>query len=195
MIDYLTYYYRQNTEPFQTLSALPTEDAVQIMQALYIEGSVMWERFKNPQHYLQERKQVEQWLRTEFIAKGGEPQMLYPIYMMLGRSKWADRVVDAATLATTVEIQVPLSILKEGDVSFTYLDSMTSHGFGRDKPVEYYQPDYHGKVFTLSEMLSIVEIKGLPEEGWEANIPNYLPHYIEAQVWNREPLLKYKEQL
>ena len=56
-------------------------------------------------------------------------------------------------------------------------------------------PDYHGKVFTLSEILSIVEIKGLPEEGWETNTPASLPHYIEAQVWNRTLLLEYKRQL
>ena len=195
MVDYLTYHYRRGTEPFSSLSALPDMDAVQRMKDLYVEGSVMWERFKDPHQYLQNRRQTEQWLHKEFIAKGGDPQETYPIYMMLGRSKWADRMADAATLATTVEMEIPLSIFRECDVSFTYPDSMISHWFGRDKPIEYYQPDYHGKVFTLSEILSIVEIKGLPEEGWETNTPASLPHYIEAQVWNRILLLEYKRQL
>ncbi len=104
------------------------------------------------------------------------------------------RMADAATLATTTEVEIPLSILREGDVSFTYPDSMISHWFGNDKPLEYFQPEYHGKVFTLSEMLPIVGLKGLPEEGWETNIPSSLAHYIEAQVWNRALLTAYTQQ-
>jgi hypothetical protein len=168
---------------------------MQIMADLYVEGSVVWERFKDPDQYLQARRQTEQWLRQEFRAKGGEPQEAYPVYMVLGRSKWVQRMADATTLATTAEIQVPLSIFKEGDVSFTYPDSMISLWFGRDKPIEYYQPDYHGKVFTLSEILSIVAANGLPEEGWATNVPSSLAHYIEAQVWNHKLLLEYKRQL
>ena len=36
-------------------------------------------------------------------------------------------MADAATLATTAEMQIPLPILRECDVSFTYPDSMISH--------------------------------------------------------------------
>jgi len=168
---------------------------MQIMESMYIEGSVIWERFKDPRQYLKERKLTEQWLCEAFIAKGGKPQALYPIYMVLGQSKWLLREADAATLATTAEIKISLSILRECDVSFTYPDSMISHWFGKDKPEEFYQPDYHGIVFTLSEILSIIEAKRLPEESWETNTPSHLAHYIEAQVWNHELLLEYKEQL
>jgi hypothetical protein len=101
-------------------------------------------------------------------------------------------MADAATLATTAEIQVPLSIFGEGEVSFTYPDSMISGWLGMEKPLEYYQPDYHGQVFTLSEICAIVATKGLPEEGWETNLSSSLAHYIEAQVWNRKSLLAYK---
>ena len=34
--------------------------------------------------------------------------------------------IDAASLATTTQIQVPLSLFEECDVSFTYPDSMVS---------------------------------------------------------------------
>ena len=122
------------------------------MQDLYIEGSVFWERFEDPDQYLRTRRQIEQWLYQEFIAKGGAPQQSYPIYMMLGRSKWLLTAVDAATLATTAEIQVPLSLFQECDVSFTYPDSMVSFLVANQKESEYYLPDYHGKLFTLSEI-------------------------------------------
>jgi hypothetical protein len=91
------------------------------------------------------------------------------------------------------EIHIPLSVFTEHDVSFTYPDSMISLWFGRDKPVEYYLPEYHGKVFTISEILSIVEAKGMPEEEWETNLPRDFAPYIEAQVWNHELLEKYKK--
>jgi hypothetical protein len=70
---------------------------------------------------------------------------------------------------------------------------MISLWFGREKPVDYYLPEYHGKVFTVSEILAIVESKGLPEEEWETNLPSDLAPYIEAQVWNHEPLMEYRK--
>jgi hypothetical protein len=195
MIEYLLHFYKSGTEPFRSLSALADREAMQIMQDLYIEGSVFWERFKDPNQYLRTRRQIEQWLHQEFIAKGGAPQQPYPIYMILGRSKWLLTAADAATHATTTEIQVPLSLFQECDVSFTYPDSMVSFLAANQKESEYYLPEYHGKLFTLSEILSIVESNGLPGERWGTNLPSFLANYIEAQVWNQKPLLKYKRQL
>ena len=150
-------------------------------------------RFKDPAQYMRNRRQTEQWVRGAFIAKGGRPQAAYPIPMVLGASKWM--VKHAPDPDAHGEIRIPLSVFTEYDVSFTYPDSMISLWFGREKPIEYYQPEYHGKVFTVSEILSIVEAKGLPEEAWETNLPGDFAPYIEAQVWNHEPLMGYKGQL
>jgi hypothetical protein len=57
-------------------------------------------------------------------------------------------------------------------------DSMISLWFSIDKPPEYYQPEYHGQIFTLAEILAIVEAKGLPEEKWATNLPDTLAPYI-----------------
>ena len=192
MIDLLIHAYKIGTEPFRTLSALPDEDALGIMRDLYMEGSIFWERFKDPSGYLQLRRQVEEWLRSEFITKGGKPQALYPIYTMLGRSKWIQTLLDAPTRATTVQIEVPLSLFSECDVSFTYPDSMVSFIENHEKNAETYLPEYHGKVFTLCEIRSIVDASGLPGERWGMKLSSDLPNYIEAQVWNHEPLLAYK---
>jgi hypothetical protein len=195
MIDYLIHAYRRGTEPFQSLSALSDVEALQKMKDLYVDGAIFWERFQDPAQYLQARRQVEQWLRREFIAKGGKPQASYPIYMILGRSKWIQTMLDATTLATTLEIQVPLSIFRECDLSFTYPDSMVSAMLDKEKNPEYYLPEYHGKVFTLSEIRSIVEANGLPGHKWGTSLPSYLANYIEAQIWNHEPLLAYKKHI
>jgi hypothetical protein len=195
MIDYLVHLYKSGTEPFRTLSILPEQDAIRIMQSLYMAGSIFWERFDDPAGYLRLRKQIEQHIRQAFLAKGGTPRAPYPIYMAFGRTRWMLNSVDAVTLATTTEIEVPLSLFEECDVSFTYPDSMVSFLLAKKTETEYYLPDYYGKVFTLSEIRLIVESNGLPGEKWGNKLPGSLPNYIEAQVWNHEPLLAYKCQL
>jgi hypothetical protein len=192
MVDYLTHYYRRGTPPFRSLSLLPDDEALRLMTGLY-DDTLFGERFKDPLHYLRNRRRTEEWVRAEFCAKGGQPREPYPIYMVLGSSPWLERA--APVTYATGEIRLPLSIFQEGDVSFTYPDSMISHWFGSDKPIEHYQPDYHGRIFTRREILAIVAARGLPEVDWEPRLPDELAPYIEAQVWNREPLLAYQAQL
>jgi hypothetical protein len=195
MIDHLIHFYKRGGEPFQSLSALSDTDATMMMEALYLEGSVFWERFEDPKQYLQARRQIEVWLHNAFIAKGGEPAEPYPIYMILGRSKWLEAAGDPITLATTTEILVPLSIFRECDISFTYPDSMVSWLMDQQRNPAYYLPEFHGKDFTLPEIRQVVETMGLPGERWGTNLPSHLANYIEAQVWNREALFEYKRQL
>ena len=71
---------------------------------------------------------------------------------------------------------------------------MISFWLGRDKPAEVYLPGFHGKIFTLSEILAIVNRYGLPEDGWETNLPNTLAPYIEAQGWRHGLLQEFKER-
>jgi len=190
MNDYLAHYYKKGRLPFQSLSHLPEAEAVAIMQALYSE-TPFGARFKDPLQYLRDRKATEEWVREQFIAKGGQPREPYPVYMVLGSSRW---IIKQGDPGDPSEIRVPLSVFEEGDVSFTYPDSMISLWFGTDKPAEYYLPDYHGKIFTRSEILAIVAEKGVPEDCWDTHLPAHLAPYIEAQVWNREPLLAYENE-
>jgi hypothetical protein len=192
MVDYLTHYYTKGTPPFRSLSTLPDEEALHLMTGL-ADDTHFGARFKDPLNYLHQRRRTEEWVRAEFSAKGGQPVEPYPIYMVLGFSPWIARAVPATFSAG--EIRIPLAVLAEGDVSFTYPDSMISHWFGQDQPIEYYQSAYHGKVFTRSEILAIVALRGLPEDGWEPRLPDHLAPYIEAQVWNREPLLAYQADM
>jgi hypothetical protein len=191
MVDFLLHFYRKGSRPFQSLSALPEEKAVRIMEQLFIEGSVLWERFRDPANYLSFRKQVEKKLRDDFLRKGGRAIEDYPVYLVLGRPKWTQVSADPKTTASTDEIIVPLSILSAEQVSFTYPDSMVSAMIAAERNPEYYEPDYHGKVFTLEEIRRIIERKGLPGEGWQTKMPKRYAHYIEAQVWNRQVLVDY----
>ena len=68
MIDYLTYYYKCGTEPFRSLSALPDEEAIRIMEEL-CDDTPFGVRFKGPVQYMRNRRQTEQWVREEFILR------------------------------------------------------------------------------------------------------------------------------
>jgi hypothetical protein len=195
MINHLIHVYRKGTIPFQSLSALSDADATKIMQNLYIEGAIFWERFENPAQYLKTRRQIEYRLREEFIAKGGKPRESYPIYMIYGRSKWLIEAPDAKTLSTTTEIQIPLSLFQKQDLSFTYPDSMVSFLLLNQKDSPYYLSDFHGKVFILDEIQALVQSNGLPGGKWGNNLPRYFANYIEVQVWNQEPLLEYQNRI
>jgi hypothetical protein len=190
-MDDLIHLYQRGTPPFRSLSALSAAEALDRMRALYVEGAVFWERFKEPEGYWQARKQVEAWVRRDFIAKGGRPRSEYPIYMVWGRSKWMETAIDPVTRATTAEIRVPLSDFQEDTVSFTYPDSMVSYILDQHRDPAYYLPGYHGKVFTLAEIRAIVEANGLPGYRWGTELPSHLANYIEAQVWDHEPLRAY----
>ena len=191
MMEYLTYYYNTDNEPFQSLSALSDREAIKIMVAL-ADDTPYGERFKNPTQYLKARKETEAWVREAFIQKGGKPKADYPIPMVLGSSKW---IVNAAPHPDKHgEIRIPLSVFTIYDISFTYHDSMISHWLGRDQPGEYYQPELHGKVFTISEILDLLAQKGLPEETCETNLPENLAPYIEAQVWNHALLFEFRSR-
>jgi len=190
MIEYLTHYYNAGTTPFRSLSALPEEEAMEIMKKLYVDDA-MWGRFKNPAWYLRQRRDTELWLRKEFISKGGCPQGEYPIYMIVGSCEMLEKNTCTETLG---KIQIPISFFKEEDVSFTYIDSMFSFELGQDKASEYYQQEYHGKVFTLAEILSIIKEKGAPMDDWWGKLPADFFPYIEAQVWNHKLLKEYLQQ-
>jgi hypothetical protein len=185
--DLITHYYKKGTSPFRSLSSLSDREAINIMKTLYDE-TLFGARFKNPEQYLKNRRQSEKWVREKFKLKGGAPILDYPIYFVLGESKWL--IQNSPDKSFHTEIKVSLADFEEGDVSFTYPDSMISHWFGNDKPAEFYMPELHGKVFTRKEILSIVKSKGDPEKDWQSNLPPTLAPYIEAQVWNPRPFIK-----
>ena len=186
MPDFLTHYYPKGRKPFLSLSALSEAEALKIMKNLYQDDAI-WGRFKNPQRYIRERKQTEQWVRESFIAKGGRPVESFPIYMILGRCQRFEENMNDNDLA---KIEIPLCEFTEQEVSYTFVDSMYSLVLSKDKPPEYYQPEYHGKVFTLSEIEAIIVKKGEPEKGWWGNLPRDFFPYIEAQVWHQEKLFE-----
>jgi hypothetical protein len=86
----LTHYYYKSDRPFQSLSSLSEVEALNIIESLQARTGAVHQRFGNPAQYLRDRRATESWLRAEFIAKGGQPQTLYPQYLTIGRSAWIE---------------------------------------------------------------------------------------------------------
>jgi hypothetical protein len=103
--------------------------------------------------------------------------------------------LDAVTRATTAEIEVPLSAFRQDTVSFTYPDSMVSYMLAQQRDPATYLPAYHARVFTLAETRAILEANGLPGYRWGTELPSGLANYIEAQVWDPEPLAAFERDL
>lgn len=185
---FITHYYRRGTPPFRSLSLLPDDQAIAVMRLL-ADDTPFGERFKDPEGYLSNRRRSEKWVRETFILKGGNPILDYPIYFVFGESNWLKR--NSPDRNFHQEIRIELDVFAEGDVSFTYPDSMISFWLGNDTTSDYYLPEFHGKVFTRKEILEIVDRKGDPETDWGVKLPPRLAPYIEAQVWNMAPLKAY----
>jgi hypothetical protein len=185
---FLTHYYSRSAPPFRSVSELPDEEAVRIMEGLY-EPSPYGERFRDPAGYLAQRRRTENWVRTEFTRKGHRPEDAHPIYMVFGRSRWieANGPLDKAGES----ISIPLDLFDLHDVSFTYPDSMLSLWIFSEKPAALYREGLNGVVFDKEEILKIVLDKGHPENWPDTNLPPHLAPYLEAQVWNRGKVLDY----
>ncbi|MCJ8010752.1 hypothetical protein MUG84_03205 [Paenibacillus sp. KQZ6P-2] len=180
MFAFVTHCY--NTVPFRSLSALSKSEALKVMANL-CDDSPFFERFKEPHQYWENRIEAETWLRTEFIHKGGKPKARYPFYSLLGPATWIMNY--SITSGITVDtLEIPISIFNEEDISFTVPDSMVSYWIGRDKPEAYYQSKFHGQVFTLSEIRSLVTIEFM--NSIESMHPIGTIPYVEAQIWNHE---------
>ncbi|RXZ77455.1 hypothetical protein EBB07_31320 [Paenibacillaceae bacterium] len=185
MVEYITHYY--NSVPFRSLSALTKSEALSIMKEL-CDDTPFFERFKQPDQYRENRIEAENWLRDKFMEKGGTPKELYPYYSVLGSSDWIENFSLSAGIETN-KIQIPISIFDEGDISFTLPDSMVSFWIGRDKPEAYYNPNYHGQVFTLQDVRTIMTVELM--NNLESMHPAGTIPYVEAQIWNHEVAKKY----
>lgn len=186
MDEYVTHYYRKGVLPFRTLSGLSEDAALKIMEEL-CDDSLVFSRFKEPREYMRNRLEVEEWVRDEFIEKGGMPRENYPLYAVLGRSEGIEEYASQYDLE---KICLPISLFEEADISFTVPDSMASFGLARAKAVDLFIPEYHGHVFTLSEIkcLSRTELDEVLGRLPDRTIP-----YVEVQIWNHSIPLNFCE--
>ena len=180
----LTHYHHQNDPPFQNLSALTEAEALAVIISLRDRAGAVYRRFNDPANYLQQRRATETWVKQEFIKKGGKPQSAYPHYFVVGRSTW----IAAGYNGQSRQVQMPVTTFKAAQISFTYPDSMISDWLRSQTEQIFYQPEYHGQVFGLPEISTIIAAFGVPDREWQTEAARKYDLFIEAQVGTTMPL-------
>jgi hypothetical protein len=180
----LTHYYDRADRPFQSLSALSDQDALEKISILQQRQGLVYRRFNNPENYLKLRRETEIWLRNEFINKGGKPESNYPYYFVVDRSSW----IESGYNGHFNKIEIPLKDFEPKQISFTYPDSMVSYWLQTQTCKNYYRDEYHGRVFSMDEILKLIDRFGISDRDWQLQTDRKYDLFIEAQIWNIESI-------
>lgn len=181
--DYLTRLYQKGDHPFVSLNDLPFEEANEVKKRHCAKNNIGL--FYARDDYLIHRKEIEKWLHSELIRKGGNPQSEVPVYMFLGEPPTGEFDIRVSLQKNAEEIRVPMDVIDNLAVTFTYPDSMyelihdnnghTIKGIRTNTP----------EVYIYNELADLIDTR---------NVFNPYIHPIEAQVWDREALDLYWEK-
>jgi hypothetical protein len=155
-------------EPFRSLTSHPPQKWPSVIASLTEKNAWGLNRFSDS-NYLKRRLEVEQILRNEFVAKGGEPDLINPIYAYLGRhTGWESHKLN-------VGYAVDLKNISATEVSFTYGDSLLAFNEEyRMQSGESYKNSLCRKVFTVKELNELLLSPEYPREN---------PLRVEVQLW------------
>ncbi|AIQ53514.1 hypothetical protein [Paenibacillus sp. FSL R7-0331] len=171
----LYHYYEKALGPFRNLSDLPAAEAEEVLAAIRQKKKTM--AAHRPDGYLQRRRELEQLARALFIAKGGKPVRTAPHYMVIGECEWLK-----SWYAEGEAVHMPISGFDTDTLSFSYGDL-----FPTFSPKVQDGREYRGKVYTSSEIVTLIQKYGLPQV-WNKDGVNGPERYIEVQVWDEGPL-------
>jgi hypothetical protein len=174
--NFLCHYYEASRGPFLNLSHVPLAEAESALDQIRQAGAGFASR--RSLDYLRIRRKLEDKVRRLFVEKGGKPRREWPHYMILGSCPWVkDWYQDGR------ELRVPLDRFSPEIVSFTYGDTFPAMRVDDGRP-------YRGQVYVLEELPKIIRSYGLPQE-WNRDGAHGPERYIEAQVWDDEPIREF----
>ena len=174
----LFYYYKPTVEPFRSVMEFDDEEIIEFMRSNIPDDAIF---HANPERHLRRRRETESWLYETFRHLGGKPEICHPIYMTLGRSSYIEQ-----GSPYTAHMEFPLTLFSESTISFTYPDSYVSRWLA-ETGNEYFNPKFHGKLFTVSSLHSLLEDGSVHNETWRTEKRKY-DFFVEAQIWNAKPL-------
>ena len=180
---FLTHYYLPDRKPFLNLSSLKEPDLNAVLQELRHKTEMGENKRMFSEWYVAERKISEEHLKKEFKKKGGIIEKEYPHYFVFGES-----LIQKGLAKNTKEVRIELSQLPLDKISFTYPDSMATMVLKDDG---LYKMPYHGKVFTYSEIIEVVQEFGFPKDEIAKTSKFHFPLYIEAQLWSDTPVMQF----
>lgn len=149
--DFITHYNRG--KPFRSISNVYDKGLPTVLAQLNETNSWGLNRFSDPE-YLIKRIEVEKRLRSEFISKGGNPTLKYPIYFFLGRNS------DFEKHEGNKPYMIKLTDLPIDSVSFTYGDSLLAFdNYYRSQSGLKYQNPLCGQLFKIDEFSKIYDVE------------------------------------
>jgi hypothetical protein len=181
--DFVTHYYLADRKPFLSISELWGEELEKVLADLRAKNERGESKRWIAPWYVEERKKTEDFLRTEFLKKGGKVERHYPLYFLLGASE------GLRNQSEQLEVRLQLKDLPKDMISFTYPDSMATFVL-KDDP-SYYKP-YNGKVFTYREIIEVVKEHGFPKDELMTCSKFRYPNCIEMQLWSDAPVKAYR---
>ncbi len=181
---FISHYYEQERGPLLSITDHDRETAREIIRQITARN----EGFSNnrPPKYIDWRIDVENWLRTAFIEKGGKPIRQNPHYFVLGDCDWLLSWYKNGGI-----LKKNLADIDPDQMTFTYPDSMVSYQLYQyylngDNP--YYKDsdhkEYHGNVFRFDELEKTISTYGMPEGKTINGVRTSDELYIEIQVWS-----------
>jgi hypothetical protein len=189
--NYITHYYNPGSDILKNVCSQPDEIAEEFLISLRESGKRAW---LHP-GYLEERLKVEAWLYNEFVKKGKKPYLRNPLYFVLGENDDFFQKKGFFSDANPAKLQIPLSLFSTDMISFTYPDSMPSLAIATDTTGrgDLYRKPIHTQVFTLEEIVEVVQEYGMPGDKWKTEEYWRYDRFIEAQVWDDRPIWKFVE--
>jgi hypothetical protein len=166
--------------PFRNICNLPEAEAQKILDEINASG-----KRRIRENYLRRRMRTETWLLAERKKKLGPPRMERPIYFFLGN------MADGADASRPRSVVIPVTAFPADVLTFTYPDSMSSFPIGTREDRAIYRKPYHGQVFTLEEIRSVISEFGMPDERWKSEETMRFEKFVEVQVWDDRPLRRF----
>jgi hypothetical protein len=163
----LTHYYHKDFEPLKSILS-DTETGNETVNRLSQLPEKAFKRFKNYEWYTVQRRGTEEWLYNRFVAMGGVPKVLNPIYFVLGDSEYL-RTCYGENVRV---LQIGLDEISEKEISFTLSDSMAIQVSGAEK-----------NVLTKKALFEYIENQGVTLIDY-INSLDEGHQYIEAQLWS-----------
>ncbi|MDX6600471.1 MAG: hypothetical protein QOE87_4358 [Gaiellales bacterium] len=191
---YATHYHLAGRAPFLNLSDLCLVDLEAVLAGLEQGRRASGSQRVFGRRYMELRRRTEARLHELFVAAGGRPERSSPHYFVLGSSRWFEG------LATDMQqVVLDLTRMPAAVTSCTYPDSFAAMGFGRDYGLPSEPRPYHGRVFSLADIPSLIARHGLPYDVPDADYDGYqqrpFEKYVEVQLWSDEPVAEFLQQI
>jgi hypothetical protein len=176
----ITHNYDPVRGPCKNICDLSDAEAERVLNEIRTSGLrlIKWD-------YLRRRRQTEEWLIRERRRKLGLTMLEHPVYFFLGDFS------DGKDPSRPASLVMPLREFPPETLTFTYPDSMASLPIGVRDDHCLHRKRYHGQVFTLAEIVSIVAEYGMPGDRWKTDPTMQYDRFIEVQVWDSRPIVEW----